>query len=130
MMRPSVQVRLCFGLSALAVAFAAGWAVVAGAEVVVAAGVAAAGVAVAAGAVSETAGGRSRYFGASVAGAASLTCVGALAVAVVCGAAACSFTADSDRLRGPAAWADAEARTMAAATRMILRISTLPVFGV
>src|SRR3954465_14718219 len=32
MMRPSVQLRLCFGLSALAVVFAAGLVVVAGAE--------------------------------------------------------------------------------------------------
>src|SRR5438105_896092 len=113
MMRPSVQVRLCFGLSAFAVDLAAGSVVVAGAEVVVF-------VVGAAGAAVETTGGRSRYFGASMTGAASLTCVVA-EVVVICGAEACSLAAASDRLRGPAAWAEAETRTMAA-TRMILRI--------
>src|SRR5215475_611382 len=112
MMRPSVQWVLGFGLLAVAVAFgaglvvsAAGAGVVAGAEVVV----------VAAGVV-ETAEGR----GVAV----PLTCGAAVVVAVVCCATGSSAEA-SVKLRGPAAWADAEARSMAA-TRMILRMWCLP----
>src|SRR6478672_1319087 len=111
MMRPSVQLRLCFGLPAFAVFVA----VAAGAEVVVVA--VPAGAVATAGAGAETAGGRSTYFGASAAGATSLTCVVGAVVVVACGAAVAMA---SDRLRSPA-WADAEARTMAA-TRMILRM--------
>lgn len=121
MIRPSVQVRLCFGFSALAVVFAAGAVVGADVVLVAVAGFGASGVVAAGGADSETAGGRSRYFGLSAAGAAaSLICVGAAVALVVCGAAVSLLDA-SDRLRGPPAWADAEARTMAA-TNMILRM--------
>ena len=119
MMRRSVQLRLCFGLSALAVVLAAGLIVLTGAGV---GGGATVGAVAAAGAESDTAGGRSEYFGASVAGAASLICVvTAVADIVVCGAELCSPEAAKDRLRDPPAWAAAEARSMAA-TRMILRM--------
>ena len=87
MMRRSVQLRLGFGLSALAVFLVAGLAVAAGAAAV--AGAAAAGAAVVAGgAESDTAGGRSEYFGASVAGVGSLTCAVVADVGVVSGAGA------------------------------------------
>lgn len=90
MMRRSVQLRLGFGLSALAVDLVAGLVVVTGAAAVT--GVVTAGAAVvagAAGAESDTAGGRSEYFGASVAGAVSLTCAVVVVadVGVVSGAA-------------------------------------------
>src|SRR6478736_1318673 len=98
MMRPSVQLRLCFGLPAFAV-FVAGLLVSVGAEVVVVA--VTAGAVATAGAEAETAGGRSTYFGASAAGATSLICVvGAVAV-VPCGAA---VAVACDRLRSTA-WA-------------------------
>jgi hypothetical protein len=97
----------------------AGFIVDDGAAVVVAAGAVAT-----TGGVRETTGGR---YGASVAGAASLVCVAGAAVVVVCGAEVCSVPGDIDRLRSPA-WADAEARIIAA-TRMILRIEKLPVFA-
>lgn len=121
MMRRSVQLRLCFGLCALAALLVAGLVVATGTEA--GAAVVAAGAAAAGGAESDTAGGRSEYFEASVAGAASLTRVVALAVdeVVVCGAELCSPAAAKDRPREPPAWADAEASSMAA-TRMILRM--------
>ena len=117
MMRRSVQPRVCFGLFVLAVVLVAG--------LVVATGAAIGGdvVVVGAGSESDTAGGRSEYFGASVAGADSVSWVVVVVadVGVVCGAAAGAPAADSDRLREPSAWADAEVRSMAA-TRMILRM--------
>lgn len=120
MMRRSVQLRWFFGLSALAALLVAGLVVVTGAEV---AGVVTAGAVLAGGAESDTAGGRSEYFGASVAGAASLTRVVTLVVdeVVVRGAELCSSAEAKDRPREPPAWAEAEAASMAA-TRMILRM--------
>src|SRR6187402_3125626 len=121
MMRRSVQARWCFGLLAFAVVFGAGWVAVGAEAVVVTTGAVAAagaGAGAAAGAGGAgIAGGRSTYFGASTTGATSLICVVGTVVVAACGAA---VAVDSDRLRSPA-WADAEARTMAA-TRMILRM--------
>src|SRR5262245_21684278 len=81
---------------------------------------AAAGVEVAAGGgVVVTAAGRSTYFGASVAGTASRIWVAAVAGAGC--AASDLLVAASERLRGPAACADAETRTRAA-IKAILRM--------
>ena len=87
MMRRSVQLLLGFGLSELAVFLAAGLAVATGAGALVGAVVAGAAV-VAGGADSVTAGGRSEYFGASMAGAASLACAVVVVVDAVSGAGA------------------------------------------
>src|SRR5689334_16015188 len=117
MMRRSVHSRLRFGFSALAVF--AGLVVATGADTVVVVVTAGAGAAAGTGA-NDTAGGRSAYFGASAATGTSLTCEAGVAIGAACGAADCPAIPDSERLRSPA-WADAEARTMAA-TRTILRM--------
>jgi len=109
-MRRSLQYGLCLGLLALAVlAGLAGF--------IVDTRVAVVGAVDATGARVETTGGR---FEAWLLGTASLVCVTGAAIVVACGAEVGSVTGDIDRLRSPA-WADAEARTMAA-TRIILRM--------
>ena len=121
MMRPAVQYDLRLGLSALAVVLAVVLVVLAGACVVVGVEL----VVVVSGVV-ETADGRSTYFGASAGWLAWVAC--GAAVVVACNASGTSAEATVNP-REPAAWADTEARTMAA-TRKILRMCVSPVFGV